>query len=219
MDVLLFEFILGCQLRDGIPGDVLEIGAYEGKSAILLGYGLRDQDALVVCDLFGLDPTDFEVPTEGMKDYTGLTVDRFYQNYDQFHPRRPQVEVCPSWQLSERIEGRRFRFIHIDGGHAYECVQADIRIAIDHAGEDAVIVLDDYRSPHTPGVAAAVWEATVGGLLYPFGITATKLYATTSREAQAGWRKTFLDFNTADVAWASELHEVAGSELVRFWHW
>jgi Methyltransferase domain len=172
-----------------------------------------------VCDLFGLDPTDFEVPTEGMHDYTGLTLDRFYQNYEKFHTRRPQVEVCPSWQLVERIGGRRFRFIHVDGGHAYECVQTDIRIAIDHAAEDAVIVLDDYRSPHTPGVAAAVWEATLDGFLYPFGITATKLYATASREAQARWRKTFLDFNTTDVSWASALHEVAGSELVRFWHW
>ncbi len=218
MDILLFEFILGCQLRDGIRGDVLEIGAYEGKSAILLGYGLRDDEALVVCDLFGLDPTDFEVPTEGMQDYTGLTLDRFYQNYDRFHPRRPHLEVCPSWQLGERIGGRRFRFIHIDGGHAYECVQTDIRIAIDHAAEDAVIVLDDYRSPHTPGAAAAVWEATLGGFLYPFGITETKLYATASREAQTRWRKTFLDFDTADVPWASQLHEVAGSELVRFWH-
>jgi hypothetical protein len=26
MDVLLFEFILGCQLPDGVPGDILESG-------------------------------------------------------------------------------------------------------------------------------------------------------------------------------------------------
>ncbi len=219
MDVLLFEFILSCQLRDGIPGDVLEIGAYEGKSAILLGYGLRDEDHLVVCDLFGLDPTDFEVPAEGMRDSTGLTLDRFYQNYDRFHARRPQVEVCPSWQLGERFGGRRFRFIHIDGGHAYDCVKTDIRTAIDHAAEDAVIVLDDYSSPHTPGVAAAVWEATLGGLLYPFGITAAKLYATASPEAQARWRKTLLEFNPADVSWQPEVHEVAGSEVLRFSYW
>jgi hypothetical protein len=31
--VRVFEFILGRQLLDGVSSDILEIGAYEGKSA------------------------------------------------------------------------------------------------------------------------------------------------------------------------------------------
>jgi hypothetical protein len=217
MDFRLFDFILGSQLSKGAAGDILEIGAYQGKSAILLGYGLRDDDTLVVCDLFGLNPADFESPTEGMGAYTGLTLDCFYNNYDRFHPRRPQVEVCPSSQLGDRIVGRRFRFIHIDGSHAYDCVQSDIGMAIDHAAEDAVIVLDDYRSPHTPGVAAAVWEAALKASIYPFCMTNMKLYAAVSRDVQKLWLSALRDFSMADVPWEFEVHQLLGLELLRVW--
>jgi len=65
-DVRLFDFVLNCQLENDIRGDVLEVGAYQGKSAILLAYGLRGDENLVVCDLFGLSPDNFDLPAEGM---------------------------------------------------------------------------------------------------------------------------------------------------------
>lgn len=40
------------------------------------------------------------------------------------------------------------------------------------------MVLDDYRSPHTPGVAAATWEAVFCHGLRPICVTPEKLYGT-----------------------------------------
>jgi hypothetical protein len=214
-DFRLFDFVLGRQIADAAKGDILEIGCYQGRSTILLGYALDADDELIVCDLFGADPDDFGVPQEGMAAYDGLTVDRFYHHYGRFHgSRRPQVEICPSTRLPDRIVGKSFRFLHIDGSHAYDSVCADIALAVAHATEAAVVVLDDYRSPHTPGVSAATWEAVSAGLLYPFCISEMKLYATVSASGHAGWVEACSRLG-ADHNWESESHEVRGRELVR----
>src|SRR6476620_129325 len=48
----LFGVLLAHQRDAGIRGDLLKIGVYRGKSAILLGYALRPDEELVACDLF-----------------------------------------------------------------------------------------------------------------------------------------------------------------------
>jgi len=50
---LLFRKINELQHAEGKTGDLLEIGVYRGKSAILLGYLLQGEERLVLCDLFG----------------------------------------------------------------------------------------------------------------------------------------------------------------------
>jgi hypothetical protein len=212
-DLRLFDFILGCQLRDPITANILEIGCYQGKSAILLGYGLRDDEAVVVCDLFGSDPAN--VPTEGLAAYEGLTVETFAEHYNRFHSQPPELHVCASSDLGDRLDERLFRFVHIDGSHAYDCVKADIQTAIQHASQGAVIAVDDYRSAHTPGVAAAVWEAAAAGLLYPFCISRTKLYAAASGSDHEHWLETCRAISEADTSWESEVHVVLGVEVMR----
>jgi methyltransferase family protein len=47
---------------------------------------------------------------------------------------------------------KRFRLIHIDGSHLFEIVQQDIKLSKDILKDDGIVIFDDYRSPHTPGV-------------------------------------------------------------------
>ncbi len=42
---------------------------------------------------------------------------------------------------------------------------------------EGVVVFDDYRAEHTPGVAAAVWQRLDKGLS-PFALSPVKMYAT-----------------------------------------
>lgn len=188
-DLMTFGKILEEQLREGFRGDLLEVGCYQGKSAIAMGYGLRNDEALHVVDVFGEDTPG--ISTEGMDAYRGLGVESFAANYRRFHPDDPPVtHVCASTSkgLRESFAGRKFRFIHIDGGHAYDVVAKDINLAADVAAEGAVIALDDYRTAHTPGTAAAIWSAVAHGILFPFALTEVKMYATTKRNPQVFWR-------------------------------
>lgn len=184
-DVNLFSDLLACQRAEDIRGDLLEIGTYQGKSAILMGYGLRDDEQLVICDLFG-DVMDHEhiLLNPGEK-YSGLEQEQFLANWDRFHTRRPTLEVCESSELD--LGDRILRFVHIDGCHSYECVTNDISLAVTHTAERGVIVMDDYRAVQAPGVAAAIWQAVGNGTLFPFAGTWMKIYACTSAADHSYW--------------------------------
>ena len=184
-DVDLFSELLACQAAEDIKGDLLEIGAYQGKSAILMGYSLRDDEELVICDLFGGVMDHADISSISREDYSGLDQQQFLANWDRFHTRRPTLEVCESSELD--LGDRVLRFSHIDGCHNYQCVAKDISLAVTHTAERGVIALDDYRGFRTPGVAAAVWQAVGNGLLFPFAATYMKIYACTSAEDQQYW--------------------------------
>lgn len=184
-DVSLFTKLLACQTAEGVTGDMLEIGAYQGKSAILMGYGLRDDEELVICDLFGAVVDHADISAIPRQQYSGLDQQQFLANWDRFHTRRPVLQVCESSELD--LGERVLRFVHIDGCHSYRCVANDINLAAAHAGDRAVIAMDDYRGVETPGVAAAVWQAVGNGVLFPFAATYMKLYACTSPADQSFW--------------------------------
>lgn len=184
-DVELFSNLLARQKTEGIKGDLLEIGAYQGKSAILMGYGLRDDEELVICDLFGAVMNHGDIPQGPRQKYSGLEQEQFLTNWDRFHKRRPTLEVCESSQLD--LGDRALRFAHIDGCHSYQCVAKDIVLAVAHTANRGVIAMDDYRGVDTPGVAAAVWQAVGNGLLFPVAGTYTKIYACTSAADQKFW--------------------------------
>lgn len=184
-DVELFSKLLACQTAEAVRGDMLEIGAYQGKSAILLGYGLRDDEELVICDLFGAVMNHADIAQAPRREYSGLDQQQFLANWDRFHTRRPTLEVCESSKLD--LGDRSLRFVHIDGCHGYQCVANDITLAVTHTARRGVIALDDYRGVETPGVAAAVWQAVGNGVLFPFAATYMKIYACTSAADQRYW--------------------------------
>jgi hypothetical protein len=184
-DVALFSKLLACQTAERITGDMLEIGTYQGKSAILMGYGLRDDEELVICDLFDAVVDHADISAIPRQQYAGLDQQQFLANWDRFHTRRPALEVCESSELD--LGERVLRFTHIDGCHSYGCVAKDISLAVTHTGKRGVIAMDDYRGVETPGVAAAIWQAVGNGFLFPFAATYMKLYACTSAPDQSFW--------------------------------
>lgn len=190
-DVEMFSKLLASQTAEGVTGDILEIGAYQGKSAILMGYSLRDDEELVICDLFSDVMHHADISARPRQQYAGLEQQQFLANWDRFHTRRPTLAVCESMQLD--LGDRALRFAHIDGCHSYRCVASDIRLALSHMASRGVIALDDYRGVETPGVAAAIWQAVGNGVLFPFAATYMKLYACASAADQSYWGKRVRD--------------------------
>lgn len=211
LDLDLFEMLLAAQLLEGTAGDLLEIGTYHGKSAIAMGYGVRAGDGLFICDVFG----DNEwVDPEGMGAYDGLTVEAFLEQFQQWHSFMPRILPIPSHDL-EFVENDHIRFAHIDGGHAYDTVAEDIWRVARVMDPKGFMVIDDFNTIHTPGVAAAAWSAAVESRIYPFLISQAKMYAAVSQDGYwfGGQLAQGLERDTENI----EHHAIAGYDVVRVW--
>jgi predicted O-methyltransferase YrrM len=175
LDQTLFHWFLE---RQEEPGDLLELGAYMGKSAILLGRHLRDGERFTVCDLFGGEAPDGANRAEATKSYASLTRQAFERNYLSFHDVLPKVIEGPTSLVPGEVAPGTCRFVHIDASHLYEHVHGDIGAAREILRPEGMVVLDDFRSEHTPGVSVAVWEAVLNRGLRPICLSTQKLYAT-----------------------------------------
>lgn len=175
-----FEWFLGRQAKQGVTGDLMEMGAYLGRSAIVIGEHLQPGEAFTVCDLFDSDAPDEENSDEMDLSYRKtLTRSAFEANYLSFHDELPDIIQAPTSVLAGgRVPAGAYRFIHIDASHLYEHVVGDLQVARVALQDQGVVVLDDYRAQHTPGVAAATWEAVFNHGLKPIMLTECKFYGT-----------------------------------------
>jgi hypothetical protein len=191
------------------PGDLLEIGCYLGKTAILLGY----LGNLTVVDLFEDPAPSAEQQAEQARWYQGFTQDAFLANYRRFHARPPAVLQGRSDERLPELADGSARLIHVDGAHAFDAVSADIVQCCRIATRSAIIAFDDVLTPHTPGVTAAVWKAIHDRGLVPLAQTNAKLYATLPESTV-----TAASFAEAIVATTPvrvlESHVVAGSPIL-----
>jgi hypothetical protein len=178
LDQTLFNWFLDRQESAEVRGDLLEVGVYMGKSAIFLGRHLREGERYTVCDLFEGDAPDDANRAESTKSYSALTRRVFEENYLSFHDELPRVLHGPSSVVPSEVEPRSCRFVHIDASHLYEHVHGDIGAARDALLPGGIVVLDDFRSEHTPGVSVATWEAVLNRGLHPICLSTQKLYGT-----------------------------------------
>ncbi|MEU8123785.1 class I SAM-dependent methyltransferase [Spirillospora sp. NPDC049024] len=213
LDQLLFTWLLERQERLGERGDLVELGSYLGKSAILMGRHLREGETFTVCDLFDTDAPDDSNQAEMQGSYSTLTRRAFESNYRAFHDRLPEIVQGPTSLILDHVQPETCRFVHVDASHLYEHVRADIEAAHVMLPAGGLIVCDDYRSEHTPGVSAAVWGAVAAGGLRPICVTTQKFYGTwgdadTVQDDLLDW------LGTREDAW-HEVQQVAGRRLVR----
>ncbi|MFG2098065.1 class I SAM-dependent methyltransferase [Streptomyces sp. NPDC048612] len=212
-DQLLFDWFLRHQQGRAEPGDLLELGAYMGKSAIFLGARRRAGERFTVCDLFDSPAGDASNSQEMRKSYATLTRRAFEANYLAFHEELPTIVQGLSSLVGDHVEEGSVRFAHIDASHLYAHVHGDIvavrRLLTDHG----VVVLDDYRAEHCPGVAAATWQAVTNEGLRPVCVTGTKFYGTWGDPGPL--QRALVDWITARGDIWHEVQEVNGAPLVR----
>jgi len=180
-DVIAFSTILNIQREILTPGSLLEIGVYQGKSAILVGKFSKSENDFEVCDIFQLESDDNN-KDEISRSYLNLQREIFEDNCKNNLDRVPIIHECKSMELRNRLKAEKYRFIHIDGSHLYEHVLRDIELALEVlTPEDGVIVMDDFRSQHTLGVSLAIWEKIIDGGFTPFLVTPAKMYLSKKR--------------------------------------
>jgi hypothetical protein len=178
VDFLLFDQILERQSQGGVVGDLLEIGTYLGKSAVVLGSHVRDGERLTVCDLFEDPGAGAENDREQSIYYSSLTRRSFETNYRLFLPELPVIVQGLSLTVGDHVAPASLRFAHVDGSHLYEHVHEDLVAVESLMQPGGIVVCDDFRSHQAPGVAAAVWQAVFERGFQPIIVSNMKLYGT-----------------------------------------
>lgn len=211
-DFWIFDFVLGAQ-SDQPAGDLLEMGPYLGRSAILLGLHRRRGEQVTVCDLFGDAPPDAANAREN-DGYPNLVRTGFEQHYADFTGELPRIIQAPTATLAHALPPRSQRFVHVDAAHSYDRVAEDIDTACRLLRPGGVVACDDFRSVHTPGTAAAVWQAVLDGRLEVVCLSAQKLYAAAPGEAQA-WHGRLRQELARTREMLIEPQTVAGQDVLR----
>jgi len=178
-DPYVFAAISAAQTERGIGGDIIEIGAYLGRSTIALGYLIGEDETLHVCDLWpSPDPDDPDFLPETVGWYHAYTQEKFEANYLRFHNELPEIHAVSSLELPGTLTSDSFRFAHLDGGHTAEALDSDIALAEDLLIDEGVLSIWGHRTIHTLEVAAAVWGEVARSTLHPICATETHFYAS-----------------------------------------
>ncbi len=212
MDMEVFKQLLDHTGNRLGGGDLAELGAYLGKSAALIGWGQQPGETFTVIDLFEEEASAEGNRAENEQQYPELSQDAFEKYYLTIHDSLPVVVRGPSASIVDHAAHGTHRFVHIDASHLYEHVIEDIAAARTLLKPGGVVVFDDFRAPHTPGVAAAVWRATTEDLR-PFAVTINKLYATF--DDSQPWFDVLVDWLDERSFWRYEEQQVAGHRLLR----
>lgn len=138
--VKLLGFV--CLEVTSLPGDIVEIGVWKGKSLALM-QRLTGPPAKVI----GIDPCELEGQ---------------YNELSYFHQTIfPESKIIKGYsQLS--IESvldisKQFKLLHIDGGHSSENVWMDFLMYERFVVQGGYVVFDDYVDPeHSPEVGPTI---------------------------------------------------------------
>ena len=170
MNQFTFYFLLRLQEFWGIGGDLIELGAWEGKSALFSAAfaGPGETQHIV----------DYKVRPGLLKNLEALPPDQA--------SRVSLVECKTISPATETLRSEsKYRFIHIDAAHDRENVFNDLKGYAPTLAENGVLVLDDWFSYRDPGVTEGAFQFlyTCENDLVPFYIGFNKGYFTT-RAAQ-----------------------------------
>ncbi len=224
VDRWVFATVLEAQ-RDSPPGHLVELGTYQAKSSVIIGSYLRPGERFVAVDLFGReDLLDSSASgtmnkTENRAQYVNLSRAQFEHNYLALHDILPEVHEGLSTDIVDLVEPQSARFIHVDAGHMYDQVRQDVVNAKTILRPGGIVAFDDYRTEHTPGVSAAVWQAVFFDGLVPVAITPQKMYAIHSDDDPEPYREALKAFVASNPQkWWMQEQSVLGRPLLRIKH-
>jgi Methyltransferase domain len=167
-DLFMFWLLDLIQKHAAWRGDLCELGVYQGKTAISLGYLARPDEKLFCFDVF------HKIPKSGVE-----------ATIREFCPELQDRLVCIPENLKllrespKTIEPGGMRFLHINSVHDHPAVLNDLNNFIPLLNNQAVIVLGNCFNPEVPGVITAMTEFCLsprGRHIRPFASSREKMY-------------------------------------------
>jgi hypothetical protein len=134
----------------GIGGDIVEIGAFEGRFFIAMALGVVPGETALGIDVF-------DWPDAGVRDRFVDNCRRHGLASDRFSAWKADSRALAAAELRDRLTGPA-RFFHIDGEHSVECLSRDLELAHAVLHEAGIIALDDMLHPGYPTLITAVLD-------------------------------------------------------------
>lgn len=172
-DARCFVHVDEVQKALGIEGDIIEIGVWHGRGAILFHHLLRESERVYAVDVFDLrDPSHphFNDPARLRGHAAEFGCDDRLVDVRMDTSKRGH-------RILDLVGDRPVRLIHIDGGHDYLVVKRDIEVAARLLHGGSVLVFDDFFNRKHPGTTQAIMEFMTTSPQYaPFLLTTKKLW-------------------------------------------
>ena len=138
----IWDCLLSLQRDEAIAGNLLEIGVWRGKSALLTAmHARRDELCLFV------DPV-LHATTESLLQESTDAECQFVREMSVALHRSPLLVS----------HARTFRWIHIDGEHSGTMVYEDLKIGCQLLSETGILVVDDFFNPIWPQITKAAFD-------------------------------------------------------------
>jgi hypothetical protein len=182
VDAYLFALIDSIQKKEGIYGNLFEIGVHHGKTAIFLGRAAAPGEVLGVCDVFGDQQHNVDRSGEGSLALFAGNMRRL----GSISESRLRIFARRSDELTSDDTTTNCRFVHIDGGHRPSDVRSDLRTAVSALRDGGVVAVDDLFNPNWPGVSEGFYEfvSEQPGVLVPILIGGNKVFLTSPAAAK-----------------------------------
>lgn len=143
--------LLRMQTGMGVTGPVAEIGPFEGRFFIALSHALAFGEKALAIDLFDWPNPEVMGRFEANCAKHGVPAERRIAWKADSRKMRPE-------ELLAKLDGRRARFIHIDGEHSRAALTQDLELATAVLAGEGLIALDDMLHPGYPTLMVAVHE-------------------------------------------------------------
>ncbi len=138
---VLWDSLLCIQEEHFILGNMLEIGVYKGRSALMSSLHLREQEEFVL-----IDGTSY--------------IEEAQSNLEPILNGRGLYVQKMSYDLSiESFSGirHRCRWVHIDGEHTGRAVINDLEFCEQVLSDEGILILDDFFNPMYPQLTEALF--------------------------------------------------------------
>ena len=146
-----------CWLVESLPGDIIEIGVWKGKSSALMSRLCAGKRRVIGIDPMALPNQDHELGFYRERLFPEVTLVRGYSEASYWH-------VMTQLQPQTAI-------LHIDGGHAGRNVLLDFLLYGPTVVSGGFIVFDDYGDHrYSPEVGPAVDLLRAGGYFSGFNV-------------------------------------------------
>jgi hypothetical protein len=180
-DAAIVRKLLVEQTREGLSGPVAEIGVHHGKLILTMASELQASERAVAIDIFGNQEENVDKSGKG--------------DLEIFVHHAKQLGLLPRLDIIKgnstllrpsdlaRFSEAKFRMFSVDGGHTYDVVSSDMKLAADTLCDGGIILADDYFNYGWPDVsyAIAAFVRDDTNPIFPFAASSSKLYLTNNR--------------------------------------